>query len=176
MKNLFLKFSVICFFSLTFSGCAVYERRIYASSHGGPPDHAPALGYREKAYRYVYYPHEEVYYSAVRHKYYWNIGGHWHFGPRLPVSIVIGSSPSVYVDLYGAQPYLYHRTVIHKYPRHYRGHSYHNRGHYNPRHGSKPLYENRIQHNDRHYRGDNRGRGRNNQGNNSRGRHGRHKH
>jgi len=87
-----------------------------------PPPWAPAHGYRHHhdedehhvAYKYVYYPASQVYYSPVRGGYYYPINGGWQFGAVLPPTIRLGKSVSI--SLGGPVPYVYHPTVVQRYP------------------------------------------------------------
>ncbi len=48
-----------------------------SSAQADPPPWAPAHGYRAKEYRYVYYPHHEVYYAPATQHWFWLDGGRW---------------------------------------------------------------------------------------------------
>jgi len=81
-----------------------------------PPSWAPAHGYykHHHSYRYYYYPHDQVYYSPVERRYYWQDGTNWTYGNSVPSTINLGRHVSV--NLGGTPPYTYHDTVIHRYP------------------------------------------------------------
>jgi hypothetical protein len=83
-----------------------------------PPPWAPAHGYRHKhkkvAYKYMYYPSSQVYYSPVRRGYYYPYNGGWQYNTVLPPTISLGKA--VNITLGGATPYVYHPTVIQQYP------------------------------------------------------------
>ena len=64
----------------------------------------------------VYYPEAEVYYQPRGHVYYWNEGGAWRSGPRVPPTFVLRSH--VTVALQSPEPYRYHDEVRAKHPRH----------------------------------------------------------
>jgi hypothetical protein len=91
--------------SLLLLGCYVDRPHGYARG--------PAV---EGSYSYVYYPDVEVYYHPQRHVYYWNDGGAWRSGPRVPGNIVLRSH--VTVDLKSPEPYRQHEEVRAQHPRH----------------------------------------------------------
>jgi hypothetical protein len=68
------------------------------------------------SYSYLYYPDAEVYYQPQRHVYYWNDGGAWRSGPRVPPNYVLRSH--VTVRLNSHEPYQYHDELRTQYPRH----------------------------------------------------------
>jgi hypothetical protein len=84
-------------------GCYVERHRGYVRG--------PAVA---ASYAYVYYPDVEVYYHPQRHIYYWNDGGAWLSGPRVPRNFVLRSS--VRVELNSPEPYRHHDEVRGKYP------------------------------------------------------------
>src|SRR5210317_699540 len=55
--------------------------------HNGPPDHAPAHGYRAK-YQYRYYPRCSVYRDAAREVYFYLKGENWEVGLSLPSHLI----------------------------------------------------------------------------------------
>jgi hypothetical protein len=85
-----------------------------------PPPWAPAHGYRAKhhhdarVYKYMYYPGAQVYYSPVRHGYYFLDNGAWTYSTVVPAGIRLGNAVSI--ELGGPVPYVYHPTVIQQYP------------------------------------------------------------
>lgn len=80
----------------------------------GPPEHAPAHGYRHK-YRYCYYPDARVYYDLDRRLYFYLDGG-WRSAVRLPRDIRARLYGPVTLELDAAEPYAYYDVHQHKYP------------------------------------------------------------
>jgi hypothetical protein len=78
----------------------------------GPPDHAPAHGYRAK---YKYYPDSEVYYDTNRGLYFYYEDGEWHASVSLPRSITLGTE-YVTMELDTDKPYTRHGEHTEKYP------------------------------------------------------------
>ncbi len=85
-----------------------------------PPPWAPAHGHRAKkhkekhAYRYYYYPEQQVYYSEVKRGYYYIDRGAWLFSPTIPTRIRLGRY--VNVDLETPIPYTQHTYIEKTYP------------------------------------------------------------
>ena len=87
-----------------------------------PPPWAPAHGYRAKQYHhphqqnytYTYYPSSQIYYNPTAQKYYYMNNGTWTNGAVAPSSINLGRGVSV--NLGGPDPYVYHSTVLRRYP------------------------------------------------------------
>ncbi len=77
-----------------------------AHTHG-PPDHAPAHGYRAK-YRYRYYPAKEVYYNTERRVYFYIEGGVWVSDALLPYQLKISLGEYETVEMDSDTPYAYH--------------------------------------------------------------------
>lgn len=96
-------------------GCVVAPA---APNHGyyrpGPPDHAPAHGYRQK-YRYNYYPEASVYFDLDRRLYFYMDGG-WRSAQRLPRDLRVRLQAPVSLELAMAEPYLRYDEHRHKYP------------------------------------------------------------
>lgn len=104
MKSLF----ALCVF-LILQGCVVAHE---APSRKGPPDHAPAHGYRAK-YRYHYYPEVNVYFDLDRSIYfYWDSS--WHSARVLPHGFSL-SGRAVFLELDQDRPYKYHKEHRRKY-------------------------------------------------------------
>jgi hypothetical protein len=78
----------------------------------GPPDHAPAHGYRAK-HSYRYYAAKEVYYDTDRRIYFYIEGEIWKSGVSLPYHIKVSLGKYQTVKLYSDTPYAYHEK--HKY-------------------------------------------------------------
>jgi hypothetical protein len=85
-----------------------------ASKQTGPPDHAPAYGYRAR-HLYRYYPNERTYYDVERQLYFFFEGGDWHMGATLPGYIRL-SSEFVNIELDTDKPYEQYSTHARKYP------------------------------------------------------------
>ena len=77
-----------------------------AHTHG-PPDHAPAHGYRAK-YSYRYYPAKEVYYNTERRLYFYIEGGVWVSDALLPYQLRISLGEYEIVEMDTDTPYAYH--------------------------------------------------------------------
>lgn len=81
-----------------------YERLPY--EHGrknfgkrrGPPDHAPAWGYRKK-FGYIYYPDHDIYYYPQEKQYAWIESGKMKIGYELPDWIRVDPCGGVNIDL-----------------------------------------------------------------------------
>ena len=82
---------------------------------GGPPDHAPAHGYRAK-YQYRYYPSQSIYYDTDRGIYFYLKGDSWEVGASLPSSLRVRLGDSVSIELDTDEPYIYHADHVRKYP------------------------------------------------------------
>jgi hypothetical protein len=88
-----------------------------------PPPWAPAHGKRAKeahAYRYVYYPAQQVYYSPQEQVWFWMNGGNWQVGVNLPTSYRVQSGAGVSISLASRQPYVEHVHVEEQYGRPWR--------------------------------------------------------
>lgn len=81
---------------------------------GGPPDHAPAHGYRRK-FEYRYYRSAQVYYEPARRLYWYIRGGQWEVTGRLPEGIILGRD-YVTFELETDTPYTYFDEHRSKYP------------------------------------------------------------
>ena len=81
----------------------------------GPPDHAPAHGYRAK-HHYRYYPSCSVYYDRGRQIYFYIKGDHWEVGASLPDHLRIRLGDSVNIELYTDKPYIHYADHQKKYP------------------------------------------------------------
>jgi hypothetical protein len=75
----------------------------------GPPDHAPAHGYRAK-HSYRYYPAKEVYYDTGRRIYFYFEGEIWKSGESLPYHIEVSLGKYQTVELDSDTPYAYHES------------------------------------------------------------------
>lgn len=94
----------------------------------GPPDWAPAHGYRAKQapvareeHRYVYYPAQQVYYAPETRTWFWIDGGSWQFGLNLPSQVHVAvNGGGVPVMLPTERPYVEHAYVEEQYGRPWR--------------------------------------------------------
>ena len=82
---------------------------------GGPPDHAPAHGYRAK-HQYRYYPSQQVYHDSDRGLYFYLKGDNWEAGASLPSQLKAGLGESVTFELDIDKPYVQNAEHIKKYP------------------------------------------------------------
>jgi hypothetical protein len=82
---------------------------------GGPPDHAPAHGYRAK-HQYRYYPSRSVYFDTERKLYFYLKGENWEVGASLPTGLKTGLGDYVSFELDTDKPYVYHAEHVNKYP------------------------------------------------------------
>ena len=75
--------------------------------HNGPPDHAPAHGYRAK-YQYRYYPRCSVYRDAAREVYFYLKGENWEVGLSLPSHLIndLGEYVSLDFGHYGGEEFI----------------------------------------------------------------------
>ena len=80
----------------------------------GPPDHAPAHGYRNK-YRYQYYPDAGVYFDLDRRSYFYLDGG-WRKSANLPPYLRANLYGPVTIEMDSAEPYSRYDEHQHKYP------------------------------------------------------------
>lgn len=75
----------------------------------GPPDWAPAHGYRAKQ-RHIYYPEQNVYYDTQREVYIYVDMGRWEVGARLPLplrNVQLNRATSVRLDIESDYPQRY---------------------------------------------------------------------
>ena len=89
--------------------------KIKRGNKSGPPDHAPAKGYRAQ-FQYRYYPDAEVYYDADRKVYFYFEGNGWHIGASLPNSLQASLGDSVNLEMNTDKPFLYHDEHKAQYP------------------------------------------------------------
>jgi len=82
---------------------------------GGPPEHAPAHGFRAK-HKYRYYPDCSVYHDTERDLYFYIKGGNWEVGASLPHNLQMGLGESVSLELDTDRPYTHHADHVKEYP------------------------------------------------------------
>lgn len=102
-------------------GAGVYvetEPTIHDGHHGrksGPPDHAPAHGYRKK-HTYHYYHDEQVYYDTSRGLYFYFEGSNWQVSASLPSHYNVHLGGYVTIEMDSSQPHMHHKEHKKKYP------------------------------------------------------------
>jgi hypothetical protein len=87
----------------------------HKQKNGGPPDHAPAHGYRAK-HQYRYYPSQQVYHDSDRGLYFYLRGDNWEAGASLPSDLKAALGESVTLELDIDKPYIQNAEHIKKYP------------------------------------------------------------
>ena len=112
----------LSFISCATSGGGVIVNGNNAPSSGnppvvkkGPPDHAPAHGYRAK-HKYLYYPSCSVYYDHERKIYFYLKGDQWEVNVTLPNRLRIRLGDSVTIEMHTDKPYVHHAQHVKKYP------------------------------------------------------------
>ncbi|HEY5602298.1 MAG TPA: hypothetical protein VIM41_04245 [Gammaproteobacteria bacterium] len=81
----------------------------------GPPDHAPAHGYRAK-HSYHYYPDAQVYFDTGRSVYFYLSDGAWKLSASLPGSLKVSLGSHISIDMDSDKPYSKHSEHKAKYP------------------------------------------------------------
>jgi len=89
---------------------------LYSQKKGGPPPHAPALGYRTK-HQYQYYPNSNVYHDASRGLYFYLKGDGWAVGASLPTDLLPNLGASVSLNMDTDKPYEYNAEHLKQYPK-----------------------------------------------------------
>ncbi len=127
VQNGFVTLIIIFLFGLSFTGCGTTGGGIIINGGNGsgnehppvvkkgPPDHAPAHGYRAK-HKYRYYPSCSVYYDYGRKIYFYMRGDHWEVGASLPSHLRIRLGDSVNIELRTDRPYIHYAEHVKKYP------------------------------------------------------------
>ena len=87
------------------------------TKNNGPPDHAPAHGYRAKR-QYKYYPSASVYHDFNKGLYFYLSGSNWQVRTTLPKDLRIRLGSSVLPHLYPAVVFPAHvpDLCIHLHP------------------------------------------------------------
>ena len=85
------------------------------ASKPGPPDHAPAHGYRAK-HSYRYYPSCSVYFDNDRSVYFYLDDDSWRVSVELPNHLRIRLGEYVVVEMDTDKPYIHHQDHKIKYP------------------------------------------------------------
>lgn len=112
-----------------------------------PPPWAPAHGHRARearAYPYVYYPAQQVYYSPQDQVWFWMNGGNWQVGVNLPARYEVRNSAGVSISLDSPRPYVQHVYVEEQYGQPWR------KEHYKDKHKHKKEKHHKEKH-DRHH-------------------------
>jgi hypothetical protein len=81
----------------------------------GPPQHAPAHGYRAK-HRYHYYPNAYVYFDLSRKIYFYLEGNIWRMSVSLPNSLSVNLGAHVAIEMDSDKPYDHFDSHKKKYP------------------------------------------------------------
>lgn len=81
----------------------------------GPPDHAPAHGYRAK-HQYRYYPNSEIYFDTARGMYFYLANGAWKIAATLPLSLSKTLGGHIAIELDSDKPYTDHERHKKQYP------------------------------------------------------------
>lgn len=104
-------------FSIQWGNGSDSENQQAAKSNkkGGPPDHAPAHGYRQK-HQYRYYPANSVYYDSARGFYFYLKGENWEVGASLPTGLKADLGNFVSIELDTDKPYIYYAEHKKQYP------------------------------------------------------------
>lgn len=84
-------------------------------SRNGPPEHAPAHGYRSH-HRYQYYPSASVYHDVDRGVYFYLSGSNWQVAASLPQALRVRLGGPVSLEMDTAKPYIYYDQHRRKYP------------------------------------------------------------
>jgi hypothetical protein len=83
--------------------------------HEGPPEHAPAHGYRTK-HKYYYYPGSDVYFDPNRGLYFYLSGRNWEISTILPLNLKVKLGDHVSIEMDSDKPYVKHAEHKTKYP------------------------------------------------------------
>lgn len=76
-------------------------------------------------YAYIYYPHQQVYFSPLRRQWFWLTAGNWQSAAYLPPSIRVDARWGVPITLRSERPYYDHVYVERTYGRPWRNsHAY----------------------------------------------------
>jgi hypothetical protein len=86
-----------------------------SAKKNGPPDHAPAHGYRAK-HSYHYYPESHVYFDTGRSLYFYLSDGAWKVSASLPGSLKVSLGSHVSIDMDSDKPYTNYSEHRSKYP------------------------------------------------------------
>ena len=81
----------------------------------GPPDHAPAHGYRAR-HSYHYYPASEVYFDAGSGVFFYLSGNDWQMSAKLPLSLKARLGDHVTIEMDSDKPYTEYKAHKAKYP------------------------------------------------------------
>ena len=85
------------------------------AKHNGPPDHAPAHGYRAK-HKYDYYPDSQVYLDSNRGVYFYLSGKNWQMSANLPLDLKVKLGDHVIIEMENDKPYIKHAEHKASYP------------------------------------------------------------
>ena len=91
------------------------NRAASSPKKNGPPDHAPAHGYRAK-HNYHYYPDSHVYFDTGRSMYFYLSDGSWKVSASLPGSLKVSLGSHVSIGMDSDKPYSKYSEHRSKYP------------------------------------------------------------
>lgn len=117
LKKVFVLF--VCFCAIVMSGgCKAFGVSVNwpedsKEVKNGPPDHAPAHGYRAK---YNYYPGAQVYFDTERKVYFHLDGDNWKMAVSLPKDIKVQLGDYVTIEMDTDKPYTNFKEHKAKYP------------------------------------------------------------
>jgi hypothetical protein len=142
MKKLFF----IILSAIALSGCGNVGGSLLIRSqpdgyyHDAPPAHAPAYGRRDhdRMHRYYYYPDAYVYFSPVRHMYFYLSNNEWRMSASLPNRLRVELGEHVDVETASDKPY----TEYSKHRRMYKGKKYKRERGYE-KHGKRKMHGDR---------------------------------
>ncbi|WP_455220751.1 hypothetical protein [Kaarinaea lacus] len=86
-----------------------------SAKKNGPPDHAPAHGYRAQ-HKYYYYPDSHVYFDTGRSMYFYLSDGAWKVSASLPGSLKVSLGSHVSIEMDSDKPYSKYSEHRSKYP------------------------------------------------------------
>lgn len=100
-----------------------HDRYVPVYQERGYTRYAPIVS----EYQYIYYPHQQVYFSPLRRQWFWSNGGAWQSAAYLPSYISIDTRlGGVPITLRSERPYFDHVYVERIYGRPWRAsHAYH---------------------------------------------------
>lgn len=127
MKKDLRLLSAVCFavLFLTAAGCDTINGWGISAGGGkapaggeakqGPPDHAPAYGYRAK-HQYRYYPDRNVYFDADRSLWFYISGDGWRAAASLPAGSSVSGLSFVEISMDSDKPYTENAAHKKNYP------------------------------------------------------------
>lgn len=106
---LFSSYALADSFTFTWNSGSKPDSRpvVVGKNKNGPPDHAPAYGYRSK-HVYRYYPSSCVYHDADKGLYFYLSGSNWQIAASLPHDLSVRLGSFVSMEMETDKPYIYH--------------------------------------------------------------------